>query len=74
MDNGHRNLHSQVWRAVTCTMRVAKMLLALMSPGIPRYWMPFLLKMVAPASNQGTWLVPFSVSGTTHPAKSTPKK
>lgn len=54
--------------ANTCTMRVAKMLLALMSPGIPKYWMPFLEKMVAPASNQGTWLVPFSVSGTTHPA------
>lgn len=48
-------------------MRVAKILLALMSPGIPKYWMPFLEKIVAPASNQGTWSVPFSVSGTTQP-------
>lgn len=53
---------------LTCTSRVAMMLLALMSPGIPRYWIPFLEKIVAPASNQGTWLVPFSSSGTTHPA------
>jgi len=53
---------------LTCTIKVAIMLLALMSPGIPRYWIPFLEKIVAPASNQGTWLVPFRSSGTTHPA------
>ena len=51
-----------------CTISVAMMDLALMRPGMPRYWMPLGLKMVAPASNQGTWLVWSRSSGTTMPA------
>ncbi len=42
--------------------------LALMRPGTPRYWMPFLSKMVAPACHQATWFVPSSSSGTMQPA------
>ena len=42
--------------------------LALMRPGTPRYWIPFLSKMVAPAWNQGICLVPSRSSGTTQPA------
>lgn len=45
------------------------MFLALMRPGTPRYWMPLGEKMVAPASNQATWLVPSSSSGTTIPVQ-----
>ena len=43
------------------------MFLALMSPGTPRYWMPGFEKILAPASNQGTWSVPSSSSGTIMP-------
>ena len=50
-------------------MRVATMFLALMRPGMPRYWMPLLPKMVAPALNHGTCFVPSNSSGTTEPAQ-----
>ena len=58
---------AQVEGPRTCTMSVATMFLALMTPGTPRYWMPLLLKMVAPALNQGMCLVPSSSSGTMQP-------
>lgn len=43
------------------------MFLALITPGTPKYWMPFLSKMVAPALNQGMCFVPSKSSGTMMP-------